>query len=92
MFKKLNLLTLLIFLLFGCALPYTSIKGAALALYNLDETEIVVQITEELIENHGTVLISPQPTIVTVEFPIHVTLKPQHAPEFHQKPPSLLFV
>ena len=78
---------LTILLLFGIALPFSSIKSAALALYNLDETEIFVQITEELIENHDMIMISPDLASFKIEFALHVSLFSQYHSEFHFKPP-----
>ena len=83
---------LLIVFFFVTALnPYVSSKGAALALtQSPDQVDLNYQPFEEEVHHTSTFEVVMEEHFVEYYYPEHLSLEPQHHPEFSLKPPSFL--
>lgn len=78
MLKKLNLITLFLFMFVGSVMPYAAAKGAALALtQNPEEQTFVNPIFEEEIHHEESPTFFIKTIVVEISFPRHIALKPQ---------------
>ncbi len=78
MLKKLNIITLFLFMFVGSVMPYAAAKGAGDALTQTAEEQAFVNpIFEEEIHHEQAPTFYIKTIVVEISFPHHIDLKPQ---------------
>ena len=91
MLKSLNSMLLIVFFFVTALNPYVSSRGAALALtQSPEQIDLNYQPFEEEVHHTTTFEVVVIEHSVDHHYPEHLSLKPQHHPEFSLKPPRLI--
>jgi hypothetical protein len=90
MLKVFNSMLLIVFFAVTALNPYVSSKGAAQALTQTpDQVDLNYQPFEEEVHQVTSFEIVLEEQFINYHYPEHLSLEPQHHPEFSLKPPSL---
>jgi hypothetical protein len=89
MLKVFYSMLLIVFFFVTALNPYVSSKGAALASsQNSDQVDLNYQPLEEEVHQPTTFEVVLVVLFIDYHYPEHISLEPQHHPEFSLKPPS----